>query len=85
MSVKLRLARAGAKKKPFYRIVAADTRCPRDGRFVESLGFFNPNTEPPTTRLDHNRVDQWLSVGAIPSERVSKIIRNAKKEAEATQ
>lgn len=80
MSVKLRLARAGAKKKPFYRIVATDTRSPRDGRFVENLGFFDPNTNPPNMRMDRERVEHWLSVGAIPSQRVSKIIKNAKAD-----
>lgn len=84
MAVKLRLARSGAKKKPFYRIVATDSRSPRDGRFIERLGFYDPNTDPPTMRVDLERVDYWLSVGATSSERVAKIIRTAGKQAQAT-
>ena len=76
MSVRLRLARGGAKKRPFYRIVAADTRSPRDGRFLEKLGTYNPNTDPSTVKLDMPRVEYWLGTGAQPSETVARLIKN---------
>lgn len=76
MSVRLRLARGGAKKRPFYRIVAADTRSPRDGRFLEKLGTYNPNTDPSTVELDMPRVEYWLGTGAQPSETVARLIKN---------
>lgn len=75
MAVKIRLARAGAKKRPFYRIVAADTRSPRDGRFLEKLGTYNPNTEPSTVHLQHDRVSYWLGVGAQPSVTVQRLLK----------
>ena len=75
MAVKIRLARAGAKKRPFYRIVAADTRSPRDGRFLEKLGTYNPNSEPSTVHLQQDRVDYWLGVGAQPSETVQRLLK----------
>ncbi len=77
MSVRIRLARSGAKKRPFYRIVAADTRSRRDGRFLEKLGTYNPNTEPSTVTLDQPRVDYWLGVGAKPSETVARLLRKS--------
>lgn len=83
MSVKIRLARTGAKKKPFYRIVAADTRSPRDGRFLEKLGTYNPNTDPSTVVLNRPRVDYWLGVGAKASETVARLIKADGTEAEA--
>lgn len=87
MAVKLRLARSGAKKNPFYRIVATDTRSPRDGRFIERLGYYDPKKKSSAVsiKVNHERLDYWLSVGATPSERVAKILRTAKKEAEVTQ
>ena len=66
MAVKLRLSRGGARKRPFYRIVAADTRCPRDGRFLEKLGTYNPLLEKGGLTLKQDRVDYWLGVGAQP-------------------
>ncbi len=81
--VVIRLARGGAKKKPFYHVVAADKRAPRDGRFIEKLGYFNPvaqgKAEP--LRLNLERIDHWLSVGAKPSDRVADLIKQAKAEA----
>jgi len=68
MSVKIRLARHGKKGYPFYHIVAADSRSPRDGRFIEKLGTYNPNTNPATIELDSNRALYWLTVGAVPTE-----------------
>ena len=79
MATVIRLARAGAKKAPVYHLVAADKRAPRDGRFIEKLGTYNPRTEPETVLIDSDRLDHWLSVGALPSHRASKIIENWKK------
>ena len=67
MAVKIRLARGGAKKRPFYRIVATDARSPRDGRFLEKLGTYNPMTKEGTVTLNRARVDYWLGVGAQPT------------------
>jgi small subunit ribosomal protein S16 len=78
LAVKIRLARAGAKKAPFYRIVAADTRSPRDGRFIEILGRYNPRVEPSMIELDVERTEAWLAKGAQMSERVTKIYEIAK-------
>ena len=73
--IKLRLRRMGAKKRPSYRIVAADSRSPRDGRFIESVGIYDPITDPATIRLDEDRVRHWLGVGAQPTETVAAIFR----------
>ncbi len=81
--VRLRLARMGRKKKPHYRIVAADSRAPRDGRFIEQLGYYNPMTDPFDLKLDLERVDHWLSVGAQPSETVGSLIERARSAAAA--
>ena len=78
MAVKIRLARAGAKKAPFYRVVAADSRAPRDGRFIEILGRYNPRAEPSVIELNLEKIDAWLSKGAEPSETVAKLIAIAK-------
>ncbi|WP_321530817.1 30S ribosomal protein S16 [uncultured Desulfuromonas sp.] len=75
MSVKIRLARGGAKKKPFYQIVVADERCPRDGRYIENLGQFNPLVEPKMVTLNEERALAWLNKGAQPSETVRQILR----------
>ncbi|MBA2660824.1 MAG: 30S ribosomal protein S16 [Bradymonadaceae bacterium] len=79
MSVRLRLQRHGAKKKPFYRLVAADKRSPRDGRFIELLGTFDPMVEPPAVRINRDRVNYWLGVGAQPSETVAALIKKMDK------
>lgn len=78
MAVKIRLARAGAKKAPFYRVVAADSRAPRDGRFIEILGRYNPRTDPSLIELNLEKIDAWLAKGATPSETVAKLIAVAK-------
>lgn len=78
LAVKIRLARAGAKKAPFYRVVAADSRAPRDGRFIEILGRYNPRTHPSTIELDVEKIDAWIAKGATPSETVAKLIAIAK-------
>lgn len=80
MAVKIRLARAGAKKAPFYRVVAADARAPRDGRFIEILGRYNPRTQPSTVEIDLAKVDAWLAKGALPTEAAGKLIAIAKGE-----
>lgn len=74
--VKLRLARFGAKKKPFYRVVAADSRGKRDGRFIEVLGTYDPRKDPPEVRLNAERVKYWLSVGAQPTDMVKRLIQS---------
>lgn len=78
MSVKIRLRRMGKKKQPHYRIVVADSRSPRDGRFVEILGYYNPITRPARLRVDLNRVDYWLGEGAIASPTVSSLVAKAR-------
>ncbi|MCX8007732.1 MAG: 30S ribosomal protein S16 [Coriobacteriia bacterium] len=80
MAVKIRLARAGAKKAPFYRVVAADSRAPRDGRFIEILGRYNPRTKPSTVEIDLEKVDAWLAKGAQPTETAAKLIAIARGE-----
>ena len=81
--VTIRLARGGAKDRPFYHVVVADSRKSRDGRYIERLGFFNPlaRGSEETLRLDTDRIEYWQSVGAQPSERVAKLIKNARKAA----
>ena len=78
MTVRLRLQRHGAKKNPFFRIVAADKRKARDGRFIENLGTYNPVTDPPELRLNEERVDYWMQQGAQPSDTVRSLIRKLK-------
>ncbi len=83
--VRLRLTRMGRKKRPFYRIVAADSRSPRDGRNIEVLGYYNPMTEPADLRVDLERVDYWLGVGASPSDTVGHLIKRARSGAPAAE
>ena len=73
--VRIRLRRMGAKKKPFYRIVVADQRSPRDGRFIENIGTYDPMTNPPTFHIKSERAGHWLSVGAQPSDAVARILK----------
>ena len=75
MAVKLRLTRVGSKKNPIYRVVAADSRSPRDGRFIEIVGRYNPQTEPSTLELDEDKVKDWLGKGAQPSDSVAKLLK----------
>jgi small subunit ribosomal protein S16 len=75
MAVKLRLTRVGSKKNPIYRVVAADTHSPRDGKFLEIVGRYNPQTDPSTIELDEAKVKEWLGKGALPSEAVSRLIK----------
>jgi small subunit ribosomal protein S16 len=74
MAVKLRLMRMGKKKQPTYRVVAADSRSPRDGRFIEILGTYEPRADPSIVRIDNARAVKWLSEGAQPTERVAKLL-----------
>jgi len=82
MAVRLRLARMGRKKRPFYRIVAADQRSPRDGRCIERLGYYDPMGDPGDLKIDLERVDYWLGVGASPSETVASLIGKARSSVE---
>ncbi len=82
--VKLRLTRMGAKKRPFYRVVAADSRFPRDGRFLENLGTYDPLVEKDSVKLKMDRVQYWLSQGAQPSDTVRSLIKKSKKETPQT-
>jgi small subunit ribosomal protein S16 len=75
MAVKLRLRRMGAHKRPFYRVVVAESTSPRDGRFIETIGTYNPLTSPPTTTLDADKTRLWLSRGAQPTEAVERIMK----------
>ncbi|MCL4555238.1 MAG: 30S ribosomal protein S16 [Actinobacteria bacterium] len=74
MSVRIRLARAGAKRAPFYRVVIADARSPRDGRFIEIVGRYNPRTQPSTIAIDIEKVDEWIAKGAQMSPTVAKLV-----------
>jgi small subunit ribosomal protein S16 len=78
MAVKIRLARHGAKKRPFYRIVVADQESRRDGRFIEIVGTYNPLKEPADVSLKNDRIDYWLGKGAIPTDTVRNIIKMEK-------
>jgi len=75
MAVKIRLRRMGAKKAPFYRIVVADSRYPRDGRFIEEIGYVNPLTNPPEVKLDAEKAQQWMKNGAQPTDTVKDILK----------
>ena len=75
MAVKLRLKRMGSKKKPFYRIVAADSRSPRDGRFIENVGTYNPITEPAEVKINEEVAMKWLRDGAIPTDTVRDLFK----------
>ena len=77
MAVKLRLMRMGKKKQPTYRIVAADGRSPRDGRFIEILGTYRPRAEPSVVELDTEKAAKWLADGAKPTERVAKLLKDS--------
>jgi small subunit ribosomal protein S16 len=77
MAVRIRLARHGKKKAPFYRLVVADSRSPRDGRFIELLGTYNPMTDPADVSIDEERALHWLSKGALPSDTARALLRKA--------
>lgn len=77
MAVAIRLRRMGAKKRPFYRVVVADTRSPRDGRFVEEIGYYDPLKKPSQVKIDRERALYWLKAGAQPTETVSTLLKRA--------
>jgi small subunit ribosomal protein S16 len=77
MATKIRLKRLGAKKAPFYRIVVADSRAPRDGRFIEEIGYFNPLSDPNELKIDEEKALKWLSTGAQPSETVKSLMKRS--------
>ncbi len=77
MAVKIRLRRMGAKKAPFYRIVVADSRYPRDGRFIEEIGVYDPTKEPTVFRVDEEKVQKWIANGAQPTDTVKALLKKA--------
>ncbi len=79
--VKIRLARFGSKKRPIYRVVVADINSPRDGRFIERVGWYNPRLKEGDLKMDLERIDYWLQKGAKPTEKVARLIKRARKMA----
>lgn len=77
MAVKIRLRKMGAKKKPFYRLVVADVKSPRGGRFIESIGIYDPRAHPPVVKVDEEKAIHWLKVGAQPTETAGKLLSKA--------
>lgn len=77
MAVKIRLRRMGSKKAPFYRVVVADSRYPRDGRFIEEIGTYNPLTDPATIKIDAEKAQKWLGNGAQPTDTVKVLLKKA--------
>ena len=83
MAVSIRLRRMGSSRRPAYRVVVADSRSPRDGRFIEVIGHYNPLTQPPTVKIDRAKAREWISKGAQPSNTVKRLMENVKEEAAA--
>ena len=77
MAVKIRLRRIGQKKRPFYRVIVADSRSPRNGRFIEEIGYYDPNQEPSVIKIDAEAAKKWLATGAQPTETVAKLLKIA--------
>ena len=77
MAVKMRLRRMGAKKAPFYRVIVADSRSPRDGRFIEEIGYYNPMTNPAEIKIDADKAKKWLGNGAQPTETVKSLLKKS--------
>ena len=77
MAVKMRLTRLGAKKAPFYRVIVADSRSPRDGRFIEEIGYYNPLTTPAEIKIDADKAKKWLNNGAQPTETVKALLKKS--------
>ncbi len=75
MAVKIRLKRMGSHKKPFYRVVVADSRAPRDGKFIEEIGYYNPVSEPKQVKINDEKANKWLKVGAQPTDTVKKLLQ----------
>ena len=78
MAVKIRLRRMGAKKAPFYRVVVADSRSPRDGRFIEEIGYYNPITEPAEIKIDEEKATKWINNGAQPTDVVKRLFNTVR-------
>lgn len=85
MSVKIRLKRVGAKKRPMYRIVVTDSRSPRDGRNIATLGSFNPMVTPAELKVDHDKLNAWIAKGALPTPTVKKLIKDSQKAGAGVQ
>ncbi len=83
MAVSIRLRRMGSNRRPAYRVVVADSRAPRDGRFIEIIGHYNPLTQPPTVKIDRAKAREWIAKGAQPSNTVKRLIENVKEELQA--
>ena len=81
MAVKIRLARHGAKKRPYYRVVVADAHAPRDGRFIDEVGRYNPCIEPALVSFDMEKVDKWIANGAQPTDTVARLLKQARENA----
>ena len=77
MAVKIRLRRIGQKKRPFYRVIVADSRAPRNGRFIEEIGYYDPNQEPSSIKIDAEAAKKWLATGAQPTETVGRLLKAA--------
>lgn len=77
MAVKMRLRRLGAKKAPFYRVIVADSRSPRDGRFIDEIGYYNPLTEPAEIKIDAEKAKKWIANGAQPTETVKSLLKKS--------
>ena len=77
MAVKIRLKRMGAHKKPFYRVVVADARAPRDGKFIEEIGYYNPLTDPADIKIDEEKAKKWLATGAQPTDTVKGLFKKS--------
>jgi small subunit ribosomal protein S16 len=84
MSVRVRLTRVGSKKNPIWRVVVADQRSPRDGRFIESIGHYNPQTDPSTIVIDEERLEHWLGRGAQPTNTVKKLMKARRRQTAST-
>nr|WP_122013483.1 30S ribosomal protein S16 [Maliibacterium massiliense] len=82
MAVRIRLKRMGAKKAPFYRVVVADSRSPRDGRFIEEIGYYNPVSDPVELKIDMEKANAWISKGAQPSDTVRALLKKSSEAAE---
>ncbi|MDQ2087017.1 30S ribosomal protein S16 [Herbivorax sp. ANBcel31] len=79
MAVKIRLKRMGAKRNPFYRVVVADSRSPRDGRFIEEIGTYNPMVDPVDVKIDAEKAQKWIKNGAQPTDKVKSLLKNVKE------
>ena len=80
MAVRIRLRRMGAKKAPFYRVIVADSRSPRDGRFIEEIGYYNPMTAPAEIKIDLEKAEKWIKNGAQPTDTVKTLLKKVKPE-----